>query len=173
MTCRMSVWILLNFIKQLLAYYILSFFSSIFSASSRVCQRDFIQIIETYEFCGGHPGSLMNVCHGDSGGPIMTQKSDRTYQLSGVVAWGKKYCPSNARYAVYTSVPYFRSWIQSNIGEQQIHYFLNQQEVKVLTFIKGYPNFSWVWFLTFSSYHLYCSDKIIVVLRSKIFFFLL
>lgn len=62
---------------------------------------------------GGSAGK--DSCKGDGGGPLVCHRSDGTYSLIGLVAWGID-CGTEGVPGVYTNVPAFTDWIAQNTG---------------------------------------------------------
>ena len=69
----------------------------------------------SHEFCAGFPNNYTNVCHGDSGGPVIKELNNRFYLL-GIVLRGEYRCPATARYAIFLKASYIRTWIIRNSG---------------------------------------------------------
>lgn len=84
-------------------------------ASPVTCRQvDRLRIKED-EFCAGLPtGDYMNVCYGDSGGPIVSQLPGGRWTQIGVVKRGVRNCPDNFKYAVYTNLTTIYDWIEEN-----------------------------------------------------------
>jgi secreted trypsin-like serine protease len=64
---------------------------------------------------GGLPKGKKDNCHGDSGGPLMAQKSDGSIYLAGVVSWGMG-CALPGLPGVYTRVPAYATAINDVIN---------------------------------------------------------
>ncbi|XP_048461107.1 coagulation factor VII-like [Rhincodon typus] len=65
-------------------------------------------------FCAGYPDGSKDACHGDSGGPHVTNYKN-TWFLTGIVSWGDG-CAVSGRYGFYTRVSRYYSWIKNTIG---------------------------------------------------------
>lgn len=50
------------------------------------------------------------ICTGDSGGPMVIQRNDKRFQLTGVISWGIG-CAEPNQPGVYTRISEFRDWI--------------------------------------------------------------
>jgi len=74
--------------------------------STAVCQQAYGSDIRAGMLCAGTGGR--DSCQGDSGGPLHSGNT-----LVGVVSWGYG-CAVAGYPGVYTSVPYFSSWINQN-----------------------------------------------------------
>jgi secreted trypsin-like serine protease len=53
-------------------------------------------------------------CQGDSGGPLAMLGPDQKYVQEGIVSWGDG-CARPRKFGVYTRVPQYLGWIQSNM----------------------------------------------------------
>jgi len=58
-----------------------------------------------------------DACAGDSGGPLIHQKTDGTFQQVGVVSWGIG-CGREGLYGVYAEVSAFTNWIVSTVNRE-------------------------------------------------------
>jgi secreted trypsin-like serine protease len=56
---------------------------------------------------------VTGTCHGDSGGPLIVRTKDGVEYIEGVTSWGDPDCALTP--SVYTRVPSYSEWIQSNI----------------------------------------------------------
>ncbi|MFN3330895.1 MAG: trypsin-like serine protease [Caldilinea sp.] len=63
--------------------------------------------------CAGYETLTMGACYGDSGGPLMVQQPDASWQQIGVVSWGPSGCMENGMYDVFTRVSRFTAWIEA------------------------------------------------------------
>lgn len=81
--------------------------------NERECQREYKnEAITDLMLCAGKVGSFHNVCHGDSGGPVVAyDEVDKKWVLGGVVSWGKsQQCGKS--YEVLARVTKMIQWIQ-------------------------------------------------------------
>ena len=82
--------------------------------------------VRAAEFCGGDGDrEYSNVCHGDSGGPIMTVPDNSTtsqnqLELIGIVSRGVGGCPNSAHYAVFLKISAIHDWIRTST-EQSVN----------------------------------------------------
>ena len=61
--------------------------------------------------CYGRYGR--SICFGDSGGPLFVKENGKAKCLLGLSSYVKHLrCSENEKYAVFTSVPYYRRWIR-------------------------------------------------------------
>ncbi|CAK1579266.1 unnamed protein product [Parnassius mnemosyne] len=64
--------------------------------------------------CAGYPNQgRKDTCQGDSGGPLSAERSDKRYELLGVVSWGIG-CGRAGYPGVYTRVTKYLYWIKYN-----------------------------------------------------------
>ena len=74
--------------------------------------------VRAYEFCAGSGNNTYaNVCHGDSGGPIM-DSINNSYTLVGITSRGVGSCPEHARYAVFLRISDIHDWVTTNTQEK-------------------------------------------------------
>ncbi|XP_060097920.1 vitamin K-dependent protein C [Heteronotia binoei] len=67
--------------------------------------------------CGGILGDKRDSCHGDSGGPMVTQFKN-TWFLVGLVSWGEG-CGKLDNFGIYTKVSPYLEWIDQQIKTPQ------------------------------------------------------
>merc|ERR1711893_510932 len=72
------------------------------------CENTWGSNINDGHICVGDNGK--GACNGDSGGPLVVNN-----QLVGATSWGVNGCFTSYP-SVYSSVPFFRSWIRANTG---------------------------------------------------------
>lgn len=67
--------------------------------------------------CAGYDTLTMGACYGDSGGPLMVQRSDASWVRIGIVSWGPSGCVAFELYDVFTRVSKFTDWIATCMNE--------------------------------------------------------
>ena len=67
-------------------------------------------------FCAGYEDTRQSVCGGDSGSPLVFyDKKTERYTLEGLVSFGVRgQCGVAGKYAIFTKVFKFKSWIIRN-----------------------------------------------------------
>jgi secreted trypsin-like serine protease len=70
--------------------------------------------IDDTMLCAGGQGA--DACNGDGGGPLVCKRSDETWELHGLVAWGARECGVTNKPGVYTNIFAMKNWILANIG---------------------------------------------------------
>ncbi|KFZ49357.1 Coagulation factor X, partial [Podiceps cristatus] len=60
-------------------------------------------------FCAGYDKDGKDACHGDGGGPHVTQYNG-TYFATGIISWGEG-CGTRGKYGVYTKLSKFLPWV--------------------------------------------------------------
>ena len=79
-----------------------------------ICEDTYYDFYSSNQICGGDAST--DVCSGDSGGPLThTEAGDHT--LIGLVSYGSADACASGTPSAFTRVSYYRSWIQSQIGE--------------------------------------------------------
>ena len=81
--------------------------------SSSQCQSAYSGI-DSSQFCAGNWNGGQDSCQGDSGGGLHAGTSPSSQTLVGVVSWGQG-CGLAGNPGVYASVPFFQSWIRSQV----------------------------------------------------------
>ncbi|XP_026485649.1 trypsin-1-like [Vanessa tameamea] len=70
--------------------------------------------IKDVMLCAGFPETAhKDACTGDSGGPLINENSEHTYDLIGIVSWGYG-CARKGYPGVYTRVTKYLDWIRDN-----------------------------------------------------------
>ncbi|KAH1018460.1 hypothetical protein HUJ05_006229 [Dendroctonus ponderosae] len=83
-------------------------YSNVLGASNAAAYLDFPN-----EICAGGQNQL-DACTQDGGSPLVCSDTAPTFNLVGLVLWGKD-CGQSGRYGVYLNVPSYVSWIQCTI----------------------------------------------------------
>ena len=78
--------------------------------SRNACQEYYGSQVLDDMFCAGYKDGGTDSCNGDSGGPMVANTMNQTYQY-GIVSWGHVCGAANSP-GVYTSIPYHYPWIQ-------------------------------------------------------------
>ena len=83
------------------------------------CSRNFgwYDMITDNMICAGYETLTMGACYGDSGGPLMVQRSDASWVQIGIVSWGPSGCVAVGLYDVFTRVSKFTDWIATCMNE--------------------------------------------------------
>ena len=86
-------------------------------ASDATCNAEDHLNVQTYEFCAGSGDEgYANVCHGDSGGAVMTvNMTNGDIELIGITARGVRNCVNTADYAVFLRISAIHEWIDENM----------------------------------------------------------
>merc|ERR1712059_184390 len=84
------------------------------------CAADYAGVngVNDGEICGGVPEGGVSACSGDSGGPYICPLPGQTdaYYLAGIVSWGMIPCGQENRPSVFTSVGFYRDWIDQHVA---------------------------------------------------------
>ncbi|XP_066147086.1 serine proteinase stubble [Euwallacea fornicatus] len=70
----------------------------------------YIEHIPHIFICAGWRKGGFDSCEGDSGGPMVIQREDKRFLLSGIISWGIG-CAEPNQPGVYTRISEFRDWI--------------------------------------------------------------
>jgi len=70
----------------------------------------YIEHIPSIFICAGYSSGGKDSCEGDSGGPMVVQREDDRFMLSGIISWGIG-CAEENQPGVYTRISEFRDWI--------------------------------------------------------------
>eukprot|EP00094_Tigriopus_californicus_P009970 TCALIF_09615-PA protein Name:"Similar to Sb Serine proteinase stubble (Drosophila melanogaster)" AED:0.18 eAED:0.18 QI:127/0.66/0.6/1/0.66/0.6/10/439/622 len=70
----------------------------------------YVEHIPNIFICAGYEEGGKDSCEGDSGGPMVVQKEDGRFMLSGVISWGIG-CAEKNQPGVYTRISHFKDWI--------------------------------------------------------------
>lgn len=71
----------------------------------------YIEHIPAIFICAGYKKGGKDSCEGDSGGPMVVQRQDGRFILSGIISWGIG-CAEENQPGVYTRISEFRDWIE-------------------------------------------------------------
>ena len=87
--------------------------------SHEQCAASYYSGITDNMICAGYEPLTKGACYGDSGGPLMVQKSDGVWQQIGIVSFGPYGCVTyyGAGYDVFTRVSRYTSWIDGCIAD--------------------------------------------------------
>ena len=80
--------------------------------SQSTCRKVYGTDLTQRMLCAG--GKNADTCHGDSGGPLACQNSNRFY-IAGVTSWGRG-CAKGGYFGVYADVMELRTWILQTIN---------------------------------------------------------
>lgn len=73
---------------------------------------DYFWAVEDDQVCVGTYEGGVGACSGDSGGPMVVND-----ELVGITSWADP-CAKPHHPTVYTSVPYYRDWIQQQLNQR-------------------------------------------------------
>ena len=82
--------------------------------SDSLCTQAYGSVIDSTQFCAGIWSGGKDSCQGDSGGGMYQGTFPSSQTLIGVVSWGSG-CAEAEKPGVYASVPFFISWIKSQV----------------------------------------------------------
>ncbi|XP_039273511.2 neurotrypsin-like isoform X1 [Styela clava] len=75
---------------------------------------NYYHLVDENMICAGYNDGGVDSCNGDSGGPLMCNRVDGSWYVSGIVSWGYK-CADADSPGVYTRVSRYLEWIHSTI----------------------------------------------------------
>ena len=84
------------------------------ATSCRTAYSGSTRKIDHRTICAGTKVGGKDSCQGDSGGPLLV-RDGRQFVQAGVVSWGRG-CAKPGIYGVYTNVPSFAKWLNTNTG---------------------------------------------------------
>ncbi|NXE52520.1 FA10 factor, partial [Casuarius casuarius] len=73
------------------------------------CKPAIRSLVTENMFCAGYDKDGKDVCHGDGGGPHVTQYNG-TYFVTGIISWGEG-CGTPGKYGIYTNLSKFLPWV--------------------------------------------------------------
>ncbi|XP_077205443.1 vitamin K-dependent protein C-like isoform X2 [Paroedura picta] len=81
------------------------------------CAHAMQNLISDNMLCAGILGDKRDSCHGDSGGPMVTQFK-KTWFLVGLVSWGEG-CGNPDNFGIYTKISSYLEWIDQQLKTPQ------------------------------------------------------
>lgn len=82
---------------------------------TKECNKAYPGAIDDSQICAGEQAGGKDSCQGDSGGPLFKTNDDGEHVVFGIVSYGKG-CALKGFPGVYTSVAYFRDWIDEQLA---------------------------------------------------------
>jgi hypothetical protein len=86
--------------------------------SKKECQGFFDERFNSRMMCAGFEEGGKDSCKGDSGGPLITQKTKNTFMLIGAVSWGEG-CAAKKLPGVYVKISEVNQWIRYIINKEE------------------------------------------------------
>jgi len=82
------------------------------------CAEDYegVNGVDEGMICTGVDQGGLSACSGDSGGPLACPDADGNMYLAGIVSWGMIPCGQPNRPSVFTSVGFYREWLDEHIN---------------------------------------------------------
>jgi len=71
------------------------------------------------QLCAGSRDGGIDVCKGDSGGPLYVVTKQNTLRLAGITSWGDPTCSKRDEPSVFTDVLSYADWIDQNMAADQ------------------------------------------------------
>ncbi|XP_023289416.1 trypsin, partial [Orussus abietinus] len=68
-------------------------------------------------FCAGYPEGGKDACNGDSGGPLQVLREYNSYELAGIISWGRG-CGDAGNPGVYTKMTNYLYWLREYITDE-------------------------------------------------------